>query len=146
MKPILFALLTALFWGVAPIFEKLGLRRVEPIVALAIRTAVVFISFTVFIFASGSWRMVQKQDSQTIIFIVLGALAAGVFGQIAYFYALKTGSASNVVPIVASYPLIASMIAITLLKEPVTVGKVLGAALIVLGVLSITLDKVVWNR
>ncbi len=37
---LLYALAAALCWGIAPVFGKLGLSRVDPVIGLAARTLV----------------------------------------------------------------------------------------------------------
>jgi transporter family protein len=133
----MYALLAALLWGVTPILEKMGLRKAPPAVALSIRTISVAIALLVFIVASGTWREVVKQDAHTVGYLVAGGLCAALFGQLAYFYALRAGSPASVVPVAAAYPLIAAVLSIAIFKEPVTPGKVIGAILIVLGMISI---------
>ena len=41
--PYLLAIVTLFFWGIAPIFGKLGLAKINPYTALAIRSFVVAI-------------------------------------------------------------------------------------------------------
>ena len=146
MKVFSLALLTALLWGCAPMFDKLGLAKATPLAALSIRTIVVAVVLGVFVLASGGWREFQGLDSRSVMYIVLGGLAAGLLGQYVYYHALKLGEAGRVVPISATYPLVAAFLAALFLKEPVTPGKILGAVLIVLGVVTIRMDQVLWPR
>ena len=146
MKVFWLALLTALLWGCAPMFDKLGLGKATPLAALSIRTIVVGAVLAAFVLASGGWREFQSLDMRSVIYIALGGLAAGLLGQLVYYHALKLGAATRVVPISATYPLVAAVLAIIFLKEPVTPGKIVGAALIVLGVLAIRTDSVLWPR
>ncbi|MGB9920925.1 MAG: EamA family transporter [Moorellales bacterium] len=44
------------------------------------------------------------------------------------------GQVANVAPVVAAYPLVAMSLAVLLLGEKITLGRGLGAALIVLGI------------
>jgi transporter family protein len=134
MKAIIFALLTALFWGIAPLFEKLGLVKAQPITALTIRNIVIASSLILIITLSGQMTEIVTRDLKTIFFIILGGLLGGLLGMITYFYALKLGEASRVVPIVASYPLIAAILSIIFLGELLTLPKIIGAIFIVIGV------------
>lgn len=146
MKVFWLAMLTALLWGCAPVFDKIGLGRATPLAALTVRTIVVAVGLTAFMLVSGGWRQLGTLDSRSVLYIVLGALAAGLVGQFVYYYALKLGETARVVPLAATYPLVAAVIAIIFLKEPLTPGKVVGAILIVLGVLAIRMDQVFWPR
>ncbi|MBI2844028.1 MAG: EamA family transporter [Armatimonadetes bacterium] len=138
MKSFLFAALAALLWGIAPIFEKIGLTQATPVIGVSIRSISVAAIMCVFIFSTGNWREIARQDSQTVLFFVISGVAAALLGQVAYFHALKEGTTASVVPVVASYPLIATMLSVGILREPLTPGKIVGVVLIVLGVISIS--------
>jgi transporter family protein len=146
MKVLLLAMLTALLWGFAPVFDKLGLGKASPMAALSIRTLVVAVGMAVFLTASGGWREISSLDRRTVTYIVLGAIAAGLLGQLTYYCALKSGQATTVVPVAAIYPLVAAALAILFLREPITPGKVLGSVLIALGILAIRMDSMLWPR
>jgi len=134
-------MLTAFLWGLAPVFDKIGLDKASPIVALTIRTLVMTIGIGTFSLASGTWRDVLALESRSFLFLVLAAVSAGLIGQLVYYYALKTGEPGKVVPLVATYPLISLLISVIYLREPISTGKVAGAVLIVLGVLLIGLEQ-----
>jgi len=61
------------------------------------------------------------------------ALLGSLIGQVAYYSAMRHADASLVVPITATYPLVGAMLAIALLREPLTASKVGGALLVVAG-------------
>jgi bacterial/archaeal transporter family protein len=72
------------------------------------------------------------------------AMASGVLaigGLIMLYVALGSGSAAKVVAISSAYPVVTLMLAAAFLSEALTVGRVAGTALIVLGVVIITLVK-----
>jgi transporter family protein len=144
LKAFWLAALTAVLWGIVPILDKIGLRKASSMAALSIRSFSIAVALLIFILATGYWKEAVKQDSFSLLIIAIGGLAAGLFGQLAYFQALKLGTTASVVPVVASYPLIASALAITILREPISPGKVIGAVLVVAGASVIALDKVFW--
>ncbi len=146
MKLYGFAFATALLWGFAPVFDKMGLGKATPAAALSVRTITVAVGLIAFLLMSGGWKQVSSLDHKTIGYIAFGALAGGLLGQLTYYYALKLGDASRVVPLAATYPLVAALVSIIFLKEPVTPGKVIGAIFIVLGVLAIRLDQLLWPK
>jgi transporter family protein len=146
MKVFWLAILTAILWGFAPIFDKLGLGKATPMAALTVRTVVVAVGMAGFLLSSGGWKELPTLDRRSVIFLIFGALAAGLIGQLVYYYALKAGEPGRVVPIAATYPLVAALVSIIFLKEPITPGKVIGAVLIVLGVLAIRMDQTIWPR
>ena len=146
MKVFWLAMLAALLWGLAPVFDKIGLGRATPLAALSVRTIVVVVGLLTFLTATGGWREIGGLDSRSVLYLCLGGLAAGLLGQLVYYYALKSGEATRVVPLAATYPLVAALVSTLCLKEPVTPGKVIGAILIVLGVVAIRMDQTLWPK
>lgn len=130
----LFAVAAMLLWGVAPVFGKLALGTVEPVAALAIRSAFVAAVMLAFVGLTGGWAAVAGASARDVALIALEGLFAGLLGGLAYFYALKYGETGRVVPTVAAYPLVTLLLGLALMGEKLTVGKGLGAILIAAGV------------
>lgn len=129
------AILSALIWGMAPIFEKLGLNsKIDPYLGVVVRTLpIAFIGLTGLIFM-GRIDSLFQVDMKSAAFVIIGGLIAGFIGQIVFYTALKSGEASVVVPVAATYPLVALVISILFLGEAVTWQKVTGIGLVVAGV------------
>ncbi len=68
-----------------------------------------------------------------------GALAIG--GLILFYVALGAGDAGKVVSISAAYPAVTLVLAAAFLSESLTIGRAVGAALIMGGVVIVTLAK-----
>jgi len=134
MKYYVFALLTTLFWGISPVIEKLAVSRLSPLTAVSIRSFFVTIVLSAVFLSSGGFGEAMREP-KAIFYVALGALFAGLLGQLTYFYALKEGEASRVVPIIASYPVVAFIVGITFLGEAITLPKVAGVVLVGLGIL-----------
>jgi len=120
--------------GLAPIFGKFGLKNVDPAVALSIRSF--FISAIML-----GWLMLNRDINPVTnislggwIFIALEGLCAAILGQLFYYYALKSGDASMVVPLIASFPLFTFIITSIFLGDKVTLTKIAGLGLIIMGV------------
>ncbi len=138
MKIVSLALLTALFWGLAPVLEKIGLSKLSPIAALAFRSVVITGVMVAVALAAGAGKELRVADGRTLLCLALGGIMSGLLGQGLYYIALRLGNVSTVVPIVAAgYPLAAAVFGVSVLKEPLTAAKTIGAALIVAGILTI---------
>jgi transporter family protein len=134
-KAFVYALLAAIIWGLAPAFEKTGLRgRIDPYVGVMIRTIPIVILSIAGLFLLGKVEELAHIETRNIIFLVIGGLLAGFLGQLALYNALKAGEASIVVPISATYPLVTLIIAVLFLGESVTFTKVLGILLVISGI------------
>lgn len=131
-----FAILTAFIWGLAPIFEKIGLSgKIEPYTAVVVRTIpIVLFSFIGLLFM-GKIGTLSQLAAKDVLFVAIGGLLAGFLGQITIYSALKIGQASVVVSIAATYPLVAMTVAVLFLGEPITWQKMGGVILVVVGVL-----------
>lgn len=137
MKPFIFALLTALFWGIAPIFGKMGLYKLPPLVALFVRTLAISVVVGICLIFSYSKGYIPAfaLDKRSLIFIVLEGIFASFLGHFAYYYALKEGNASFVVPLSATYPVFALIFGLLFLKESLSFNKVVGAIIILIGII-----------
>ena len=60
---------------------------------------------------------------------------ASFVGQWAFYHALKMGNVSQVAPVAGIYPMVAALLGWIVFREPVTMPRVLGIALVVTGVL-----------
>lgn len=134
MRAFYFAIMTGIIWGIVPVLEKLGLTRIAPLAGLLIRSCGVIIGASILaIFNNNALRTAIKAEPRTLFFLVLGGLMASIVGQIFFYNALKTGEASKVVPIAGTYPLISFLLGIIFLGESLTLAKVSGVMLVILG-------------
>lgn len=140
----LYALIAVLAWGISPLFDKLLARELSPWTIVLIRTFAAMIIITVYAVASGSIAelraLPEKQISPWLLIgaAVASALLGGLIGQLANYQALAMADASRVVPMTSTYPLIAALAAIAVYREPVTPHKLIGALLIVAGVILVS--------
>lgn len=138
-KVFIFALIAAFFWGIAPIFGKLGLVKTEdPTVALAFRSFVISIILLVWAgVTTNIGQLVSLATSKSGMFIAAEGIMASLLGHLAYYYAIKSGDVSKAVPITSSFPLFAVVVAILFLGEKLSITSVIGALLIVAGIILI---------
>ncbi|HBG45815.1 MAG TPA: hypothetical protein DDW94_02390 [Deltaproteobacteria bacterium] len=134
-KSFAFAILTAVIWGIAPAFEKIGLKGpIDPVLGVLIRTVPIMVIALLGVFFMGRLGDVATVDVKSALFVAAGGLLAGLLGQLAFYSALKAGDASVVVPVAATYPLVALLISVVFLGEAFTIQKLAGIALVVGGV------------
>ena len=140
MKTAALALLVASIWGITPIFEKLSLVKASPLTVMTIRfifttTIVVAISLV-----TGKYRELSTVDGKTLLWIILAGILGGIVGLFLYFFALKQDLTSKIVPIAATFPLFTALYASIFLKEAITLPRLAGIVLIVIGLVLIN-----WN-
>lgn len=125
-------------WGIAPIFAKIGLKNLDPLVGLIIRTLIASlfaISFLVLKLSDGILIQIKNISFKTWLFITIEALLATLVGDLAYYAAIKKGSVSVVATIMASSPLVTMIVSTIFLGEDITLTKVFGAILIIGGIM-----------
>ncbi|KKM11620.1 membrane protein [Clostridiales bacterium PH28_bin88] len=137
MKPVFFALIGMFFWGMAPILGKIGLVKVNPTLALAVRSFLISGVMLVWLLATRSYGEITHTPLRSWMFIAGEGVLASLLGHLAYYWALKFGEASRVTPVIAAYPLLTVIVAVLVLGEQFTWTKVAGAALILAGILLI---------
>ncbi len=134
MQGFFLALCSALLWGLAPIFEKLGLANTKPFIGLCARAFAVTVVLAAALLLAGEGRTLARLDARSFSLFAAGGIMGGLAGHWTYFAALKHWEASRVVPLAATYPLVALLFGVIFLNESLTVQKAFGVALIVLGV------------
>lgn len=133
-KTLILWLLTLLCWGISPVLEKIGLKKTDPLIALFVRTLFAFFSISLFIIFTSSYQQIRDLTLKSFLILGLTGITAGFLGMYFYFSLLKMHHASQIVPLTATYPLVASLLAILFLKEPLSLQKIIGTFFIVLGI------------
>lgn len=145
MNLLVLCIVAALIWGIAPIFEKLSLERVSSFTALTIRSVATSLTLLTILFLTGKESELARVDSRTASYILLGGFF-GILGLYIYFVALKRGEASVVVPIVNSFPLFTALYSFLLLRERLTMGRVVGIILVITGIIFINEGRLFSGR
>ena len=131
-RSLLFIFITILMWGVWGFFGKLALeKRMAPanvFLAEVITSAVLAVPLFVFAFYRRSGPPLTSANIYG--FLSGAALAVGLFF---YYLALENTQASVVVPLTASYPVVAALLSFALLGERPSIAQWAGIVLIVLG-------------
>jgi transporter family protein len=129
----LWAFLSALFAALTAILAKLGVSDINPNLATAIRTTVILVVTWGLVFCLDGKADFVGITTRSWIFLVLSGLATGL-SWLCYFRALKLGDVAKVAPVDKLSVAIAIILAVIFLGEKVKTQEVIGAALIVLGV------------
>jgi bacterial/archaeal transporter family protein len=131
---ILLLIATTLLWGSTPILEKIGLAKVDPLIGVTIRSAIVTTGLFLLTFLMGKGRALIELDGKSVLLFGASGVIAGILGMWTYYGALKMEATSKIVPIAACYPLVTALLSVLVLKEGVTLYRVIGTALIVSGI------------
>lgn len=128
------AIIGMICWGVSPIFAKIGLKNINPLAGLAVRTIFTAIVITLWMIIDGSIVELKCISTKAIIFLIIEATLATLIGDLAYFAALKKGSASIVMLIMACSPVVTVIFSALFLNERISIQNVIGAVLIIAGI------------
>jgi transporter family protein len=134
MVVILLLIVTTLLWGFTPIIEKVALTKVDPLVGVTIRSALVTAGLFVLTFLAGKGKALMEVDGRSFLLFGASGMMAGLLGMWTYYAALKMEATSKIVPIAASYPLVTAFLSVLILREEVTLPRVVGTAFIVIGI------------
>lgn len=137
---LIFAILSAVFAAVTAVLAKVGIAGVDSNLATAIRTVVVVIMAWIVVFVSH--RVGHPSESlaaaisgisvRSWIFLILSGLATGA-SWLCYFYAIKIGDVSKVVPIDKCSLVLTIIFAVIFLGESLTWKTVAGCVLLLAG-------------
>jgi len=89
---------------------------------------------------TGKYRELSSVDGKTFLWIILAGFLGGIVGLFLYFVALKQDLTTKIAPITATFPLFTAIYAYIFLHEPITLLRLIGIVLIVLGLMFIN-----WN-
>jgi transporter family protein len=140
MKPELFALLTAIAWGVGGYFEKKGLHlgNLSPTMGITLRTATALVVLAIASYPQ--WKTLPQAGPKALLYMVLGGgIVAGSVGMLCFYTALKGAPLNRVMPIAFTSPLFGALMGILLAGEPLTLKTGLGMLLTVGGIILLTL-------
>lgn len=131
---VLYAFLSALFAGLTALLAKLGVESVPSNLATLVRTVVIVVFASGIVLARGELAALSGISARSWTFLVLSGVATGC-SWLFYFAALKAGPISGVAPIDKLSFVIALVLGLVVLREPVKPLSLAGAAMIVAGVL-----------
>lgn len=134
------ALLSALFAALTAIFAKIGIAKVDSDLATLLRTCVILVVLSGFVYATGKWTNPLTLSSKTLGFLLLSGLATGA-SWVCYFRALKAGDASKVAPIDKLSLLLVALFAVVFLGERPSLREWTGILLVGAGVLVLSFRR-----
>ena len=129
---LFFALLSALFAAATSVLAKIGIENVDSNLATAIRTVIVLIMAWLIVFCRKESKFVKEVSGKETVFLILSGLATGA-SWLCYYYAIRFGQVSVVVPIDKLSVLITVCFSLIVFKEKLSLKAWIGLTLITLG-------------
>jgi transporter family protein len=134
------ALMSAVFAALTAIFAKIGIKGIDSDFATLIRTGIILVVLTAFIWLAGKWSNPLALSSKTWVFLSLSALATGA-SWICYFRALQFGDASKVAPVDKISLVLIAVFAFAFLGERPSLREWIGIAMVAGGVLVLAINR-----
>jgi Predicted membrane protein len=133
-----YAILSAVCAAAVAILAKIGIQGIDSNLATAIRTSVILILTWGIVVAMGSGGGIALLSARNWTFLILSGIATGL-SWLFYFAALKLGDASKVAPLDKLSVALVILFGILFLGEPAQPKVLIGGALILAGVIVISL-------
>lgn len=134
------AILSAVFAALTAIFAKIGIQGVDSDLATLVRTAIVILVLSAFVWFTGKWSNLFALSSKTWIFLTLSGLATGA-SWVCYFRALQIGDASKVAPIDKLSLVLVAVFAFAFLGERPSLREWTGIVMVAGGVLVLAFKR-----
>lgn len=131
---LIFAILSAFFAAATAVLAKIGIDGVDSNLATAIRTMVVLLMAWGIVFVTNAEAGIGAISTKSWLFLILSGLATGA-SWLCYFYAIKMGDVSKVVPIDKCSLVITIILAALFLGEAFAWKTFIGSLMIVGGTL-----------
>lgn len=137
---LFFAILSAVFAAATAILAKVGIEDVDSNLATAIRTVVVLLMAWGMVFITHAGAGIGAISTKSWLFLILSGVATGA-SWLCYFYAIKIGDVSKVVPIDKCSLVLTILFAALFLGESFTWKTLLGCLLLLAGTMVMVLGK-----
>jgi transporter family protein len=134
------AILSAVFAALTAIFAKIGIRGVDSDFATLVRTAIIIVVLSAFVWFAGKWSNPFELTPKTWLFLGLSGLATGA-SWVCYFRALQIGEASKVAPVDKFSLVLVAVFAFAFLGERPSMREWGGIAMVAGGVLLLALKR-----
>ena len=134
------AFLSAVFAALTAIFAKIGIQGVDSDLATLIRTAIIIVVLSIFVWFAGKWSNPFALPSKTWLFLGLSGLATGA-SWVCYFRALQIGEASKVAPVDKLSMVLVAFFAFAFLGERPSMREWTGIAMVAGGVLVLAIKR-----
>ena len=131
---VYWAILSAVFAALTAIFAKIGIKGVDSDLATLVRTAIILVVLSAFVWFAGKWSNPFMLPSKTWLFLGLSGLATGA-SWVCYFRALQMGEASKVAPIDKLSLVLVAVFAVVFLGERPSIREWTGIIMVAGGVL-----------
>jgi transporter family protein len=135
---IIYSFISMFFAGITSVIAKFGMKDISSDLGLAVRTSVVFIFVLLNFLTFQNIQEVNNLTTRAVLFLMISGLTT-TLSWVFYYKAIKIGEVSYVASIDKGSIIITLLLSFIILGEPVTPKILIGGALIVAGMLVLTI-------
>ena len=128
------ALGAAICWTISAIMYKRALFKAKPVSANIVRLVCTSIILVACLAIIGKFGALINLPAYAVVLACFSGIIGLGFGDTLYMMSLKLIGVARAVPITCIYPLFNLLWAVFLVREPITLGVILGAVTIVFGI------------
>ena len=131
---VFYAIISMIFAGLTSVLAKYGLQNINSDLGLGIRTTTIFLLVTTFVLITDKTKDLALLTTRQTILLICSGITTTV-SWIFYYRAMKDGLVSYVAAIDKASIVITLVLSFILFKEPATPKILIGASLILVGML-----------
>jgi len=134
MKGFSIALLACVFLALEPVFNKILLQYMSPVVLTALTSsAAAVVLFLILEVEHRVWDVFKLKRKEFTVLLLVGLLS-GVFAQLFYATGLRDSTATNAVLLTRLNSLLIAFMGVAFMRERLRMNHVVGAVLMVVGI------------
>jgi len=136
---ITLSLFTGLSWAIATVVSKYALSYINPALMFGIRGLFLLFLMNMLAYAKGEFKNIKYIGKLELALTLLAGFIGLGLGVLVYIYALYFAEASRVAVVFALIPVLNQFLAAKVAKETITKYTVIGALLVSLGILLVSI-------
>ncbi len=129
---IIFSILSSIFAALMAVFIKLGLKGVNPILSLSLRTFIVSIFCLISIVINRSYKDITNLTSKNILWVGLASIVT-FLTWLFYYLAVSKGEVHKVMAIDRLSIVLTVILSVIILHEKITIYSIIGIIIMILG-------------
>lgn len=132
---IFFGLLASLGWASSTILIRKGqIKGVNPFFGLTVQYLTAFIGIGTYVICSSRLNMFSQIPPGTYFLLFASSISGGVLGMIFMYQSLHISSIEKVIPVLAVYPVLATILGALILKNFMNPGMLISILLVAVGI------------
>ena len=140
VKGLIAAILAAMCWGISIPILKILLLNIEPFFLNLVRLIVLnLIVWLLILSKKGKRRKVRSLGRSNLIVLLTGGIFGIGLGAILFLFSINLIGAAKSTIITSSSPLFSTVLGVAVLKEKLDKLRILGIAIIILGIYTLTI-------